>query len=278
MDEISVPGELVPMDPPRHNPPAEEFAPREYIAAQLMLNPPSHLSPIQIAALPIVPQFGPYLGLNLITKSIMKVSEMVAEDYAGTIIEVPIRQWWPLWGYWVVGNHQYVPIVKPNTRPTDEGLLQDKTMKMPLRYAEYSSGNLGPWKLKQDIGGNIAVQVLFRDIFTILWYLDRRVLYDPLCLDCLYPREWTDLWLEMSGHKSVALPDFQDAVKVYTRRTANGDLDDSHYSDLLSANWIVEEGLDVQVVQLLNHKSNRPRSAGEPTVWEPGDEFNFDRP
>lgn len=71
------------------------------------------------------------------------------------------------------------------------------------------------------------MQVLFKDIFTLLWYIDRGVLYDPACLDCLYPREWIVPGYEKHSQNVLGLPKFEAAMIQYHKRTSNGDLYDS---------------------------------------------------
>lgn len=62
------------------------------------------------------------------------------------------------------------------------------------------------------------------DIFSLLWHLDRRVLYDPACLECLYPREWTYISSETTIFRPTS---FETACAAYKKRTLNGYLDDS---------------------------------------------------
>ncbi|KAI1775969.1 hypothetical protein F4818DRAFT_441244 [Hypoxylon cercidicola] len=216
----------------RNNPPGEIFASPRYITAQLASALPEHLPPIAIAALPYVPQFGSHFGLDLITKEIVKVCEVLAREQCNTVLHIPITRQWPykaapqpqvvapsnsqvpltgvpvLWGYYAVkGKAETVPIVKSKRRPQDEWLLNDE--------------------LKEEFGKDTAVQVLFKDIFTLLWYIDRGALYDSACLNCLYPREWVVPGYERHNRNVLGLPKFEAAMIQYHKRTSNGDLDDS---------------------------------------------------
>lgn len=157
----------------RNNPPGEMFAPPRYIEAQLASAPPEHLPPIAIAALPYVPQFGSHFGLDLITKEIVKLCEALAREHCSTVLHVPITRQLPhktapqpqvvappdshiastgisvVWGYYVVeGETEAVPIVKSRRRPQDEWALNDIKISMPIRFAKYSEGKLGPWKYR----------------------------------------------------------------------------------------------------------------------------------
>ncbi|XXG95341.1 hypothetical protein Hte_001602 [Hypoxylon texense] len=152
----------------RNNPPGEIFAPPRYIEAQLLSASPEHLPPIAIAALPYVPQFGSHFGLDLITKEIVKLCEAIAREHCSTVLHVPITRQLPhkttpqpqdsqiastgvpiVWGYYVVeGETEAVPIVKSRRRPPDEWALNDVKIIMPIRFAKYSKGKLGPWKYR----------------------------------------------------------------------------------------------------------------------------------
>ncbi|KAI0376060.1 hypothetical protein F5Y04DRAFT_286295 [Hypomontagnella monticulosa] len=220
--------------------PATEFAPPEYLAAQLRSDPPKDLPPEAIAALPHVPQFGSHFGIRLLTKKHIKLCEDIAIEKTGAVLHIPIRMPWPplapeppgmpllspqtpalpfLWGYWVLGDKK-APIIKPKSRPPDEGCLGDQALIMPFRYANYSHGQLGPWQYEFTERGNLAK------------YLERRFIYDPASLECLYPREWTDPIAERHDANAASLPRFEDALINYHKRTSNGDLDDSFIDEL----------------------------------------------
>lgn len=77
-------------------------------------------------------------------------------------------------------------------------------------------------------GLNWAVQILYKDIFSLVWYMDRRILSDTASLDCLFPREWTDPGAERHDAQATSLPVFEDALRSYHKRTSNGDLYDSY--------------------------------------------------
>lgn len=149
---------------PRSNPPGDSFALPQYIAAQLASASTEHLPSIVVTALPYVPQFGSHFGLNLMTKQMVKVCEALAVGHCNAVLHVPITRQWPheevaspgsrllltenpiLWGYYVVGEEaEVVPIVKSRRRPRDEWALDDLTILMPIRFAKYSEGKLGPW-------------------------------------------------------------------------------------------------------------------------------------
>lgn len=133
-------------------------------------------------------------------------------------------------------------MVKPAHRPMDEWRLEQKDILLPLRFAEYADGSLGPWQYRfvkrcdvADWGSRVkkngsffATQILYKDIFSLLWYLERRALYDAKCLECLYPREWTDpMYEQHAGFSATRMPAFDQALANYTTRVSRGDLYDS---------------------------------------------------
>ncbi|KAI1452989.1 hypothetical protein F4805DRAFT_462193 [Annulohypoxylon moriforme] len=137
-----------------------------------------------------------------------------------------------LWGYWVVGRKRS-PIVKSRQRPPDENLLKSSRIQMPLRFAAYSKGIPGRWQydfterwglatradeLKQQYGQSLVVQVLFKDIFSVLFAVERRVLYDPVCLELLDDREWTSPYFEPTGKLNL----FEKALRKYNKRIQTG--------------------------------------------------------
>ncbi|KAI1104998.1 hypothetical protein F4804DRAFT_331822 [Jackrogersella minutella] len=134
---------------------------------------------------------------------------------------------------------------------------------IPIRFAKYWRGRLGPWqytfaerkniikksrKLKNKHGHNFAVQVLFIDIFVLFFYVERRGLYDPSCLESLYDREWTDTLDEKHDGDAENLPNFTEALRRYNKRTQNEDLDDS-FGDTVSATLDHEVGYPIKVMK-----------------------------
>ncbi|KAI0844225.1 hypothetical protein F5Y00DRAFT_249178 [Daldinia vernicosa] len=65
------------------------------------------------------------------------------------------------------------------------------------------------------------------DIFSLLWRLERRALYDPRCLECLYHREWTFIDPKDQAMTTYEPIGFATACAAYKKRTRNGDLHDS---------------------------------------------------
>lgn len=157
-------------EPESSRSPAAEFAPPEYIAAQLRSIPPKGLPSEAIAALPHVPQFGNHFGVKLVTKRHIKLCEALAMEACGAVLQIPIQRALPLlppealpealpeapplapqmssvpflWGYWVLDDKK-TPVIKPKSRPRDEWILGNHNLVMPIRCAEYSNGKLGPW-------------------------------------------------------------------------------------------------------------------------------------
>ncbi|KAI8958826.1 hypothetical protein F5Y11DRAFT_27153 [Daldinia sp. FL1419] len=156
-------------------------------------------------------------------------------------------------------------IVLPLAATADMRILHDSIMIMPLRYAEYSEGKLGRWKyvfverrrlyaqsiwVKRVLGRRYAVQVLFSDIVSLLWFLERRALYDPACLECLYPREWTDIYREY-GNGLPQMPAYLTAVEMYMERTWNKNPCDNYEYDLTSDYKGTPTSVDTQVIHFL---------------------------
>lgn len=147
----------------RPNPPAIDFAPPQYVMAQLRSDPPAHIPPIARVALPHVPQFGSHFGLGLVTRERVEACETHAVNTSGAVCRIPLLREWPprqaespavalqhstytpwLFGYYVI-NGEDLPIVKSISRPEEEWLLASRRINMPIRFARYSMGKLEPW-------------------------------------------------------------------------------------------------------------------------------------
>lgn len=73
-------------------------------------------------------------------------------------------------------------------------------------------------ELKQQHEKGLVIQVLFKDIFSVLFSLDRRFLYDPACLELLDWREWTSPWHEQHNNGARKLYMFEKAIRKYNWR------------------------------------------------------------
>ncbi|KAI1074764.1 hypothetical protein F5B20DRAFT_425980 [Whalleya microplaca] len=129
--------------------------------------------------------------------------------------------------------------------------MDEPTLRVPLRYALYSKGKLGEWQYHllhrqlipriaaeiKSIARNVAVQVLYSDILSILWYVAPKILNDPASLGCLWPREWADWQCEYGGSRLRVLPGYREAIVEYAERTVNQD----PYSNSSDAALVTED-------------------------------------
>ncbi|KAI0888514.1 uncharacterized protein GGS22DRAFT_156073 [Annulohypoxylon maeteangense] len=202
--------------------------------------------------LPYAPQYGPYFHVQLLTRRALKHCKMIQKRKSRGVLHIPLEASLPpkqpevgpvqvinfawFWGYWVIGDRR-IPIVKSRQRPLDEELLNNSRIIMPIRFALYLRGILWPWQydfverrelvsraeeLKQQYGQSLVVQALFEDIFSILFALERRVLYDPACLELLHHREWTSPYQERHVKRQGKLYMFEKALRRYNKRIQTG--------------------------------------------------------
>ncbi|KAI5856671.1 hypothetical protein GGS23DRAFT_601082 [Durotheca rogersii] len=131
----------------------------------------------------------------------------------------------------------------PIVRPLDEWQLNDPNIIVPVRFAVAGLGDVILWQYGiverknvtalgrhlQGLYGYNVVQVLFIDIFTILWYFDRDSLYSAGPLAALLPREWTDFRHENHDAHAPRLPNLETALAQYRERTAMEGFDHHWY-------------------------------------------------